>query len=101
MTVDDARSRAQRELEEEAEHLTGGPGVVASKTQARGSIAGVGAGVVIGAILGLIVGFLFFQGTLGIMISVIAFATGGATFGGLAGGSFAPRKKLEGSEADK
>ncbi|MDP9067608.1 MAG: hypothetical protein M3N53_04545 [Actinomycetota bacterium] len=98
--MDDERSRAQRELEEEAEHLTGGPGVVASKTQARGSLAGLVGGLVVGAILGAIVGVLFFQGTLGIVISVIAFATGGATFGGLAGGSFAPRKKLEGSEAD-
>ncbi len=98
--MDDARSRAQRELEEEAEHLTGGPGVVASKTQARGSIAGVVVGAVAGALIGLIVGLLFFEGTLGITVSVISFATGGATFGGLAGGSFAPRKKLEGSEAD-
>ncbi len=98
--MDDARSRAQRELEEEAEHLTGGPGVVASKTQARGSIAGVVVGAVAGALIGLIVGVLFFEGALGITVSVISFATGGATFGGLAGGSFAPRKKLEGSEAD-
>ncbi len=98
--MDDARSRAQRELEEEAEHLTGGPGVVASKTQARGSLGGIAVGTVVGALIGLVVGLLFFEGALGITVSVVAFATGGATFGGIAGGSFAPRKKLEGSEAD-
>lgn len=97
----DPRARGQRELEEEAEGFTGGPGVVASKTQARGSLGGIVAGVVGGAILGLIVGAMFFSGTLGLIISVVVFATAGATFGGVAGGSFAPRKKLEGSEADR
>ncbi len=99
--MSDARERAKKELEEEAEGFTGGPGVVASKTQARGSLAGIVVGVVVGAILGLIVGAIFFQGTLGIVIGVVSFAFGGATFGGLAGGSFGPRHKLEGSEADR
>ena len=97
----EARSRGQRELEQEAEGFTGGPGVVASKTQARGGLGGMIAGIVVGAILGLIVGALFFSGSLGLIISVVAFAMAGATFGGVAGGSFAPRKKLEGSEADR
>lgn len=97
----DDGDRAKRELEQEAEGFAGGPGVAASKTQARGAVGGVGIGAVVGAVLGLIVGFLFFNGTLGIVISVIAFAVGGATFGGVAGGSFKPRQKLDGSEADR
>jgi hypothetical protein len=101
MADPDARSRGQRELEEEADGFTGGPGVVASKSQARGSLGGIVAGAIVGAILGLVVGALFFEGSLGLVIAVVAFAVGGATFGGVAGGSFAPRKKLEGSEADR
>lgn len=101
MTDDEARSQGQRELEQEAEGFTGGPGVVASKTQARGSLGGIAVGAIVGAVLGLIVGALFFPGTLGLIISAVAFAMAGATFGGVAGGSFAPRKKLEGSEADR
>lgn len=101
MSDPEARARGQRELEQEAEGFTGGPGVVASKTQARGGLGGIVAGTIVGAILGLIVGVLFFEGTLGIVIAVVAFAVGGATFGGVAGGSFAPRKKLDGSEADR
>lgn len=97
----DPRSRAKRELEEEAEGFTGGPGITASKTQARGATAGIGVGTVIGALIGLVVGVLFFEGALGIVISVVAFAVGGATFGGVAGGSFRPRQKLDGSEADR
>lgn len=101
MTEPDARTRGQRELEQEAEGFTGGPGVVASKTQARGGLGGIVAGVTAGAILGLIVGALFFSGSLGLIISVAVFVMAGATFGGLVGGSFAPRHKLEGSEADR
>lgn len=97
----DARSRAKRNLEEEAEGFTGGPGVVASKTQARGAAGGIGIGTVLGALLGLVIGLLFFEGALGIIIAVVAFAVGGATFGGMAGGAFRPRQKLEGSEADR
>jgi hypothetical protein len=97
----DARTRGQRELEQEAEGFTGGPGVVASKTQARGSLGGIAAGVIVGALLGLVVGALFFEGSLGLLISVVALAFAGATFGGVLGGSVAPAKKLDGSEADR
>lgn len=101
MAEPDARTRGQQELEKEAEGFTGGPGVVASKTQARGGVGGIAVGVVVGALLGLLVGALFFDGALGVVIAVVAFAVGGATFGGVAGGFVAPRKKLEGSEADR
>lgn len=98
--MNDTRGAGQRELEREANGFTGGPGVVASKSQARGSLGGIAGGIIVGAIIGLIVGLLFFDGTLGIIITVIAFAVGGATFGGVAGGFVRPRQKLEGSEAD-
>ncbi len=101
MSDPDARARGQRELEQEAERFTGGPGVVASKTQARGSLGGIVAGVIVGAILGLIVGALFFSGSLGLIISVVSLSVAGATFGGVLGGSVAPPNKLEGSEADR
>ena len=97
----DARSRAKEELAQEAEGFTGGPGVTASKTQARGAVGGTMVGAIIGAVVGLLVGLVFFEGALGIAIAVIAFGVGGATFGGVAGGSFRPRKKLQGSEADR
>lgn len=97
----DPRARGKRELEEEAEGFTGGPGIAASKTQARGALGGIGIGALAGAVIGLLVGLLFFQGALGIVISVIAFAVAGATFGGIVGGSFRPRHKLDGSEADR
>ena len=97
----DARNRAQRELEQEAEGFTGGPGVVASKTQARGGLAGAFTGALIGAVLGALIGVIFFEGALGLVIAATVFAVGGATFGGVSGGSFAPRKKLDGSEADR
>lgn len=101
MTEPDPRTHGQQELEKEAEGFTGGPGVVASKSQARGGLGGLAAGAVVGALLGLLVGALFFDGALGVVIAVVAFAVGGATFGGVAGGFVAPRKKLEGSEADR
>ena len=94
-------SAPKTELEQEAEGFTGGPGVVASKSQARGSLGGIGVGVIAGGLLGLVVGLIFFSGALGVIIAVVAFAVGGAVFGGVAGGAVAPRKKLEGSEADR
>jgi len=96
----DTRGAGQRELEREANGFTGGPGVVASKSQARGSLGGIAGGTVAGAIIGLIVGVLFFDGALGVVIAGVAFAVGGATFGGVAGGFVRPRQKLEGTEAD-
>ncbi|HJR45618.1 MAG TPA: hypothetical protein VJ927_08440 [Actinomycetota bacterium] len=94
-------SRPKTELEQEAEGFTGGPGVVASKSQAHGSLGGIGVGAIAGGLLGLVVGLIFFSGALGVIIATVVFAVGGATFGGVAGGFVAPRRKLEGSEADR
>ena len=98
--MNDVRDAGQRELEREADGFTGGPGVVATKSQARGSLGGIAGGAVVGALLGLIIGVLFLEGALGVIIATVAFAVGGATFGGVAGGFVRPRQKLEGSEAD-
>ncbi len=99
--MNDARSTGQHDLEREADSFTGGPGVVASKSQARGSVGGIVLGAIIGAIVGVIVGLIFFTGALGVIISTVAFAVGGATFGGVAGGFVKPRQELEGTEADR
>lgn len=77
----------QEGMEHEGEGLTGGPGVFATRSQARGAGAGVTMGVFAGALLGLVAGIVIFQGrAVPIIITVVAFATGGATFGGLVGG---------------
>lgn len=99
--MNDPRSTAQRDLEREADRFTGGPGVVASKSQARGGVGGIVVGLIVGAIIGLIVGLIFFGGALGVIISAVAFAVGGAVFGGVTGGFVKPRQELEGTEADR
>ncbi len=97
----DDRAEARRRMREEAESLTAGPGVVASKSQARGSLAGIVAGTVAGAVLGLIVALIAFSETgRAIVISVLAFAVAGATFGGVAGGFVKPRRKLQHTDTD-
>ncbi len=98
----DERTEARKDMAEELEGFAAGPGVVASKSQTQGSIGGlVGFGIV-GALLGLIVALIFFDGSgQAILITVVCFAAAGATFGGVAGGFVAPRKKLAGTEADK
>jgi uncharacterized membrane protein len=95
------RVPSQEEMKQETEHLTGGPGVVATKSQARGSLVGLVAGVVAGALLGALIGLLIFEGALGVAITTIAFGVAGATFGAVSGGFVAPRKKLGPTEADK
>jgi hypothetical protein len=99
--MSDARSRAQREMEQEADSFTGGPGIVASKSQARGAGGGILLGTVVGGVIGLLLGALLFEGVLGVIVAGVAFAAAGATFGGVTGGFVGPRKNLEGSEADR
>src|SRR5688500_19852122 len=61
---------------ETADHFTGGPGVVATKSQAQGATGGFLIGAVVGAIIGGIVG-LIVQGP-ALWIAPIVFAVGGA-----------------------
>jgi membrane associated rhomboid family serine protease len=98
--TDNGREREHEQLRREAEGFTGGPGVVATKSQARGSLAGILGGAIVGVLIGVVVGAIFFEGTRGIVITAVALAVAGATFGGVAGGFVGPRKKLKGTEAD-
>ena len=84
--------------EETADHFTGGPGVVATKSQAQGASAGIFAGAAIGAVLGLIVG-LFLQGS-AIWIAPIVFAVGGAVALGVFGGFLKSQQTREHSRVD-
>ena len=75
-----------RSAQEEGDHLTIGPGVVATKSQARGAAGGIVLGGVIGALVGALIGVLVFGGALGIIITAVCVGFGGAVFGGTAGG---------------
>lgn len=97
----DKRVPSHEEMQQEAEHFTAGPGVVATKSQARGSLAGIAVGAVGGALIGVIAGLLFSDGAFGVVVTAIVFGVAGATFGGVAGGFVAPRKRLGPGQADK
>ena len=93
--------RAEKETtQEEAEHFTGGPGVVATKSQARGATGGIVAGALLGALVGFLIGALMFEGARSIAITTIAIAVAGGVFGAVAGGIGRSMKKLERTDAD-
>jgi hypothetical protein len=95
------RPEARETMRREAESLTGGPGVVASKSQARGGLFGAAVGAAGGALLGLVVALVAFsESGRAIVISVIAFAVAGSTFGAVVGGFVKPRQKLARTDAD-
>ena len=98
--MDVERAGARREVREEGEGFTGGPGVVASKSQARGALVWTVVGTIAGALLGLLGGSIVFGGA-GTAIAAVVGAVAGATFGGTAGGFLAPRRRLDGTEADR
>ena len=101
MSKPEDRTRGdQAEQREELAGVVAGPGVVASKSQARGSVAWASAGAIIGAVIGLIAGLISSSGSSGIAIFVIAFAVAGLVAGGVSGGIARPRQKLDGDEAD-
>lgn len=92
---------AEREAQQaEAEHFTGGPGVAATKSQARGAVGGSVVAGIVGAVIGLIVGLVFFEGARGVLIAAVCFAVAGATFGGLTGGFVKTRSNAPGGQAD-
>jgi predicted lipid-binding transport protein (Tim44 family) len=93
--------RAKNEAtQEEAEHFTGGPGVVATKSQARGASGGIIAGALLGALVGFLIGALLFEGARSIIIAAVAVAVAGGVFGAVAGGIGRSMKKLERTDAD-
>ena len=91
------REVAEAEMRDELEGLVAGPGVIASKTMSRGSLAGAIIGVVVGAVLGFLVGAAVFGSqsgpsrTIGLVAAVVAFAAGLSTAGAVMGGFFKPR----------
>jgi hypothetical protein len=92
------RSRTEQEAaKDEVDSLTGGPGVVATKSQAQGGLAGIVVGAFVGAILGLVVGLLADVLVIGIIVGAVA----GATVMGVAGGGQRPKQRLEGTEEDR
>jgi len=93
--------RAEKETtQQEAEHFTGGPGVVATKSQARGATVGTVAGALVGALVGFVLGALMFEGARSIAITTIAIAVAGGVFGAVAGGIGRSMTKLERTDAD-
>jgi predicted lipid-binding transport protein (Tim44 family) len=100
-TVGPEEVRAEKEAtQEEAEHFTGGPGVVATKSQARGATGGIVAGALLGALVGFLIGALMFEGARSIIITTVAIAVAGGVFGAVAGGIGRSMKKLERTDAD-
>lgn len=73
-------------MQEEGDSALVGPGVVATKSQARGGLAGIILGGAAGAIVGATLGALIFGGLSGIVITAVCFAFAGGTIGVLVGG---------------
>ena len=92
------RPESKRERQyEETDSFTGGPGVVATKSQARGGLLGAVIGGVIGALLGLVIGLLADVLVVGIVVGAVA----GSVVGGVAGGGQnAKRARANPDEAD-
>jgi hypothetical protein len=101
VTSRERRVPSEGEMQKEADSITAGPGVLATKSQARGGLIGVLAGAFVGAIVGVVIGLLAFEGAVGVVVATIAFAAAGATAGGVAGGFVGPRRRLGSTEADK
>ena len=91
-TKADAAIIADAEMRSEAESFVGGPGLVATRSQSKGSLIGVTIGALLGGLVGLGVGALLF-GTLGMILTAAVGLTGGATVAGVVGGSVRPRIK--------
>jgi hypothetical protein len=93
------REERSAQRDEATQGLTGGPGVVATKSQAQGATAGIAIGAIVGAIVGLVVGLIALEGG-AIAIPVITFAVGGAVAAGVFGGYFKSQKTREDRAAD-
>lgn len=74
-------------MAEEGDGVVVGPGLVTTKSQAKGGLAGIALGGVAGAIVGALIGLIVFGGLFGILITAISFAFAGGTIGVLLGGA--------------
>jgi uncharacterized protein YcfJ len=83
-----------REIREEADGFTAGPGVVMTKSQAKGASGGLLIGGLIGAVIGVLVGAIA-GGGLVLIVATVAFAVAGAVAGGVAGGITRPMSHTE------
>lgn len=83
---------------ETADNLEVGPGVVATKSQAKGAGGGILIGVVVGAVIGLVVGMI--AGGAAMWIAPIVFAVAGAVALGVFGGYVKSQDTREKSRAD-
>lgn len=81
------RLPSSREMHEEGDGVVVGPGVVTTKSQAKGGLAGITLGGFLGVVIGAILGALIFGGLFGIVITAVCFAFAGGTIGVLLGGS--------------
>ena len=87
----------RKEIAGETDAMVGGPGVVATKSQARGGAIGIVIGAIVGAIIGVIVGLIVDA----LLVTTIVGAVAGAVFGGVVAGGQNPKQKLgQGSEGD-
>ena len=87
MTTPEERVPTGREMAQEGDGAVVGPGLVATKSQSKGGLAGIALGGFLGAIAGAILGAFIFGGIFGIVISAICFAFAGGTIGVLLGGT--------------
>ena len=83
---------------ETAEHMEVGPGVVATKSQAKGASGGILIGGLIGAVIGFVVGLI--AGGAAIWIAPIVFAIAGAVALGVFGGFLKSQETREDSRVD-
>jgi hypothetical protein len=88
----DAAIVADAEMRAEADSLVGGPGLVATESQSKGSLGGIALGAVVGGLLGLGIGALLFS-QLGMILTTATGLVGGATVGGVVGGFLRPQAK--------
>lgn len=91
----------RRSMEDEGEGLVLGPGVLATRSQARGTGAGFLLGLFAGALFGLVAGIVIFQGRTGaIVITIVAFAVAGVVAGHLVGAIVQSKQVAETESAD-
>ena len=83
---------------ETADNLQVGPGVVATKSQAKGAGGGILIGGLIGAVIGLVVGLV--AGGAAVWIAPITFAIAGAVALGVFGGFAKSQDTREKSRVD-
>jgi hypothetical protein len=83
----------QETMREEVEGIGHAAPAPVTKSQGTGAALGFFPGAVIGVFIGSIIGLLFFEGTMGVIISAAVVAVAGAVFAGVAGGITKSMKK--------